>query len=435
MRKRYLPLLFLSIFMMGCSVVDPIGILPDPSVFQKEGHNITDFDFLNVPSEGIKRGYFDDYNIKLQVTYDDGSTYVIDLTLRKIPQEYRKLLNTVGTHTVEILFRGVSKTTTFKILPSDKKFTVNYYTYNGYRLTYFEVDPGEKITPPEVPFREEDDRMIYESQGWEEDLLDQEVYSDYDIYPLYNPIFKRNHFVTAFPKEGEIEAYTPVHRELYSYVDGEKTHTYVHLGRLNRAILLNEDHSMYHEQGTEEEKRTWTTPEAYEVVELQKQLLSTALSTTESGTHFDVGNEKTQLDNFFFNYTGYGDLDELLKGNTDTRFSENGAIVPLYRSYITEYYSWVCSFPETVEVTLPKDSSTGYYRLSAQGNVDIILEYISRATESGVELCDTKVLTLVDYDNIDYIFDYSATGSFASTKKYQFSSGDVYNDVMSYRGE
>lgn len=106
-------------------------------------------DVVDVPAGGIYVGKFDEANIKVELTYSDGSNEKIQLFEAEIPEEYQNLIYTPGEHTIEMLYRGFEVSYTIKV--KSPFYTVkflNYYNEPVKVIYYNFVEGTTEIIPP-----------------------------------------------------------------------------------------------------------------------------------------------------------------------------------------------------------------------------------------------------------------------------------------------
>ena len=412
MKKRLLALLLASTFAVsGCdfSNPDPLGPLPEPSYFQKEGTNILKFEWLNVPEEGILRGCFDDYNIALKIYYEDNTDETIPLKMKDIPRQYRHILNEVGDHILTILFRGEELVVHFKILPSDKTFSINYYDYRGNLIAHFDAEPEDIIDVPSPVSRLEDIEFIYHWKSWSDDLTGLDIYQDYEIYPIYESEFKRSCGTTS-----RYSYYTGDHQVLHSDRDGDYSVTYIHLGRITNAPLyiakLHENADLsdagfdsYHHDGSVDKT-------LYAEFEIDKTQISKELkkfferdtyyqddSSSHPYSHYFHGEWQAQANVAPANYSYKGkcsdhDYNELIGGVTKSVLDHGDGkteVVDLYKTYIEDDIEELLENKEVVgnkfvePFVINESSNTGYYRAIYTADVDITMALKARVVEEG----------------------------------------------------
>lgn len=472
MKKRLFALFLAASFAItGCdfSNPDPLGPLPDPSYFQKEGTNITKFEWLNVPEEGILRGCFDECNIALKIYYDDETTETIPLKMKDIPRQYRHILDEVGDHILTILFRGQELVTHFKILPSDKQFEVNYYDYKGNIVAHFDVDPGEKITVPGQVDRDEDIDFIYHWKSWEQDLNDEEIDWDAEVYPVYESEFKRSCGTTS-----RFSYYTGDHQVLHTdkNTDTGFSVTYIHLGRITNAPLyvakLHENSDLsdvgkdsYHHEGGADKT-------LYAEFNINTATLSSELSTFFNNDTYYTNDYSSGMLNPF-----YGDVNPafispaqyMYKGKTEDDLPYNQLIggvtksvldygngktevVDLFNTYVEDAIDDLLedkgatsgTFSEPFVIT--KNSDVGYYRAVYTADVDVTLAIKARMDDGKLYLDNAPVYHPDVYFTVDPVRSrvkldfYKTDDTFPATSgrklNYDYSglAGDTYYGVF-----
>ena len=452
MKKKALAIALFALFTLGsCETLDPARDLPGTISIQKTGHNIKSFAFLNIPSEGIPRGHVNDYDIKLVVTYDDDTTYEQPLNMKTLPRKVRDALNTVGIHKVDILFRGEVYSATFKILPSDTVYTVNYYDYRGNVVAHYEVEPGGVITIPDPIDRDPDYKFIYQWEQWEVDLTGHEDVDDnYEIYPVYSGIMKRYHVTPTDPISPETgEEYHFIHEPMYetSRVDEDDGKTYYynyfHLGRSYRTPILIGKLDTYgdyyfHDYGYPDVNlRAWFEVDKDHIGNYLKDIMLHAYQYVNNydNEHTHFTNETYLPDPSEHKYEYIGSLStpisEVFGGNVITRLKDVSEESEIYTEYIGPYFNNFGS--RYVEMNLPSTSSRGYYRLVAETDVDIFVCFKTRKYDDDPNklfFAGAEVYMTVDWDQISFVVDYRRDSSdFAPTNKQTITYRDIAYDA------
>lgn len=435
MKKGYLGLLLLFTTMaVSCS--NPKDVLPDVAIIQKEGQNITDISFNNIPEEGIKRGLWNSYNISMTVTYADNTNKEIPLPMKSIPREYRNYINTVGTHKITILFRGVPKSYTLKILESDVKFDVNYYTYNGDLIAHYSVEPGDSI--PSVPAaldRREDDRFIYRFTNWEVDLNNLDINDNYDVYPVYVPSMKRNHF-----KATESNRTDSVHRVIYQHNGFDysptvpDTHTFFHLGRIQRAVLGETDVVYQHTQATSGEPHVINanfTFDQNKKIDCVKSVINSAFDYAEDASTYEehlYGEGKNYLKTPNYNYMLDQSLIHQLGEYTVTKFADEAANSQIYTGEISALFG---SLPASQNVTanVPMNSLSGYYRIVYEADIDVFASALTYSGNGAVYMMAYNIYLTYNPATAGFVVDYSATNNFESSGRHLLTYNQICQEI------
>ena len=459
MKKKNLIVFLLSFFLIGCSIPNPLCHLPDPETIQKDGVNIKDFDFINIPKNGINRGYFDDYNIKLVITYDDKaqSQNIIDLTMKKIPREYRVYLNTIGEHTVSIYFRGITKDFTFKILDSDREYTITYLNYNGAEtVKILQCDSDYVIKAEDVPTapeREEDSRFIYSNKHWEDDLVGKvvgvDVIDDMDVYPQYDPIFKRSHCVSSYPKKltsGQIILKDDMGKDIlvddfanrilyYEHQTDNVYDAYYHIAREQRVPLLVGDSVVDFETGSPEATLNASfTPDPSTYSDIAKNIYSSFVDWNTIGElAYFTGDSGNNGDPETYTYTASDttSIKDRLHDNITTRFVDGGPYYQIYGTYLSDILD---EFSGNYTAKISSSSPTGRYRLVLQGDVDVIMkmriEDVSTSEDyKQIRLVGVELIMTLDETTVAPVLDYVVSGDFNCTKETATSNKDIFDNA------
>ena len=452
--RRLLKVTLLSMFLL-CACESPssedIQTLPTPETFQKEGHNIKSFSWVNLyDGDGqpinILRGCLDDYDIKLRVTYDDDSTFDYDIKMYQLPRNVRDVLNTEGHHLVKILFRGQVVEGQFNIVPSGKKFQVEYYDNLGNLYKLYNVDPGEVITPPEPIEREEDYYAFYTDNAWSKDLSGLDIYADWQIYPEYTKNFKRSHFYNSKPSFYDVE-----HNILDVVHDTEHDleYCYIHVGRfyhmpLYVANLEEVGDKVYHFDGTATETVTLTA-NFDGVINSYNQLLAQTMvhevlnkdcyyNDTMTDPRFINDDSQFLLRPMQFAVVDRTDktISEILHGHTVTQFEDLPGNYELFDTHIGNYLDAHHDLDTlSVNYQIPVGSDPGYYRAIFESDVDVVLGLQSHKQVGGLSLEHVNCYFLIDPENTRTRLDYHPTSDdFLSTKKCNYTYKGICEDAI-----
>ena len=431
MRKGRLILTLLSsVFaistLAGCT---PSALnLPPVETIQKDGLNIKSITFENVPDE-IMVGYFDTYGIYLKIVYSDDSFEEYPLKMKKLPDQVKEKLNTVGKHTVTIAFRGEEITYIFNVVPGIEKFVVRYLTYDGVVIAQEDVKPSSPhitIQIPSGPARNPDSLYFYEFSRWSEILTHETlIYHDMDIYPLYNRTQKR-----YFPKYPDSNTDTPSNmRILYAHADNAHYgiySAYIHLGRLDRVPMLYTEPqpasthtynaSLYYDYTDGESVQNC----AYN---LGKEIFNKAFNVNYDRASdyysYMVGAGTLTEPLIYSNKTD--DLDNKMEGHTYTSFNSGLEISKLNASHLLQFVE--NHGPQSSDdfvINVPDDVSSGYTRGAIEANVDVVLhlQFMRGTSVSSqyyhYDLYSIKYYFMVDQVNTYHTVEYDSNQTFGA---------------------
>ena len=163
----------ISIVVLGACTMPPSASIsgrPDLS-------RAYDLDIIDVP-ETIKVGEFDNAGIKLKVTYKDGEELLFPVTYDMLTEDYRQIVDTVGTHRVGLAYNG--KTVEFIVKIVNGYYTVRFLDMNGDVISVQEVADGEATTAP-TENQYKIDGYIF--KGWDKSF--DNITADTDIHGKY----------------------------------------------------------------------------------------------------------------------------------------------------------------------------------------------------------------------------------------------------------
>ena len=188
--KRSVKFLLLACLILLASIF----VLTSCDIFDKDDNEIVYVDVFNIPEDGIYVGQFDEANIQLKVTYDDGTTETVHLKEADIPAEEAVLLGIPGTHTFEALYRGVEYSYTLTVKSPTCEITfvnlndevIKKSTYNFIDCTSEIVPPAaEEMVLPGYRFTGEWDKSL---EGITEDTVIKGIYVKTYTVTFYNGI-------------------------------------------------------------------------------------------------------------------------------------------------------------------------------------------------------------------------------------------------------
>ena len=212
MKKRLLPLLLLTTFIVGgCTTSSLVPISNDlnkngeyvgippytPPTPPEEPKNIESIDILGIPEDyRVAMGLFDEANIRCQITYTDSTTSTFQLLEENLPYRVREMLGQEGEHNVSIQIRG--QKVSFKIIMVDEgiRYVVRFLNYNDDVLYMTKVMPDNKVQYlGDEPRRMSDVVYKYKYNGWDHDISTYLVDHSTDIYAQYDTVFKNNDYL------------------------------------------------------------------------------------------------------------------------------------------------------------------------------------------------------------------------------------------------
>ena len=215
-----------------------------PIDVKKEGCEILYINIVNIPSGGIKATKWDDYNIKFDVTYSDGTNQQFPFLTKHFPINSRHYLGEVGHHDIEMVVNNVSKKVGFDIIKNPD--------FNGYKCVFIDSRDGQVKYETtvgyyktvhyagEIPANQEKDNDIVNTfAGWNYPL--ENVHQDMIYTSHYRDIEKRFYSLNID------ESYNPV---IATHKEENSMFALGYLGRV-LAAPINYGETIYHEKGDE----------------------------------------------------------------------------------------------------------------------------------------------------------------------------------------
>lgn len=213
-----------------------------PIDVKKEGCEILYINIANIPSSGIKVAKWDDYNIKFDVAYSDGTTQQFPFLTKHFPITSRHYLGEVGHHNIELIVNNVTTKVGFDVIKNPD--------FNGYKCIFqdsrdgqvkYETTVGYYKTVSyagEIPTNQEKDKDIINTfAGWDYPL--ENVHQDMIYTTHYRDVEKR------FYAKGVAENANPV---IATEKQNNSLFALAYLGRAY-AVSINSGDTIYHQKG------------------------------------------------------------------------------------------------------------------------------------------------------------------------------------------
>ena len=386
--------------------------LPSSESIIKDGVNIESITVENVPN-AIPIGSFDTWGMYIKLVYSDTSEETYPLTISTLPKSVRHYFNVVGEYTLTLAFRG-EVTYTFNVIEGVEKYTVTYYSYNGEVVQREDVIPGGSahMAPPAVPSRPEDALFTYSNPRWDKTVpLEEELFTSYDVYPLYDKIQKRYNSRELMPTS-EGQPFRILKADSSDYYGEHEV--WLHVGRLERVPLIYSEPqektvsptsvSLYFDNSsiTKTEENTGR---------LQEEILAKSFNvdTSHFSDYFVASGSNPITNPILFNGDGFNIRNKLNNDNPLTMLKGDTSYTPLY---LDNVYTFVKNLGEDnkdeFEINFPQDmidTNTNYYRGAIEGSVDVVAK-ISYNTL--LESQQNKIL----FRYLEYYFLYDASNTF-----------------------
>ena len=103
MKTKVLRLSLITVLMLVVALFMLTGCDLLPSDVEGE---VVDVEIVSLPEDGVFIGRFNEGDIQVKLTFEDGSTRIVRLLESDIPEEYAHFLETPGEHYFEMLYRG-----------------------------------------------------------------------------------------------------------------------------------------------------------------------------------------------------------------------------------------------------------------------------------------------------------------------------------------
>ena len=410
-------------------------------VVTKPGVEVSNVEFINIPSQGIKAICFDDAGIKLHVTYSDASTEDFDFLEKHIPIEYRHYLGEVGHHTLTLFIGGVTSKFGFDI--------VRNKDFNGYLCEFREPHiPGEagilyttrvgyyetvKYEGRSLYGHDVDDRYYNDFIGWDYPL--EYVHQNMEYLATYKDIEKR---YSGLPVE-EIDA-----EETRNFVVSasekvdEKYNVLAYMGRVYN-VAINYGDTVYHKSTDADVTLSYSSIETYNEKwsEINDSILAYGLNYTYNPTYLSYlyGNNgsftqgATFLSNFETNLTPTS-IEVNLRGDKviNTSISHNfGTTYEQARNHQED------------TLVLDNTHDDNYYRLALTCSFDIYLSltYKDLGNDKYELVRGSKMMFAPVAESVATIIQESDNGKFINTydNKVNFSNETLFRIAKSLNWE
>lgn len=148
MKKTLNKLVLLTVFLLSLTLC--LAACDNTNGDDKNINN--DKTLVSVSAEGspyqIYAGAFDDASVTVRLNYDDDTFDTLVLTENDLTDEYISLLNTPGTHTVEMLYRGFE--ISYTVVVKERYHKVTFLNYNDevVKVVNYDLLSNALVTPP-----------------------------------------------------------------------------------------------------------------------------------------------------------------------------------------------------------------------------------------------------------------------------------------------
>ena len=336
-----------------------------PIDVKKEGCEILYINIANIPSEGIKVAKWDDYNIKFDVTYSNGTTDQFPFLTKHFPISSRHFLGEVGHHNLEMMVNGFTTKVGFDIIKNPE--------FNGYDCVFIDSRDGNVIYKTtvgyyknvvyegEIPANQEKDKEIINTfVGWNYPL--EYVHQNMVYTTHYRDVEKRFFGIGVSPTDNPVVSTVKEDSSIFA------------LGYLGRvlSVPINYGKTIYHIKGEEEsENLHFNKINPYSDIwnETNQSIFDNTLnySFNSDAAQYLLGNNGS----FTNNPTFLADFESMYEITTKLMLLENGLMV--YTSTNPSFklcYDWVRNAASESKYLLANDD-TGYYRLALTCSFDI----------------------------------------------------------------
>ena len=394
-------------------------------VINQPGLEVFSIEVINIPETGIKACCWNDYGIKLRVTYNDSSTKDFDFKEKHIPIPSRHYLGEVGHHNIEIALNGIITKFGFDIYrnPDFAGFHVQFVNSRDSQILH-EYDVGyyqNAVYPGILPGNQTvDEEHISRFARWDYPL--EYIHQDMVFTTVYRNEEKR--FYGDIPMTGD-----PV--VMKSVKDGDNYSVLAYLGRIHNAALYSgEIHR--HVMGQTGETLGFRGIDNYsnDWNELNESILNYGINYQYNPTYtsylFGSNGPFTNNPNFLNNFeTIYGSL------SSKSVLLDTGSLVDtaVAEPYENCYYKARNYLSSTK--TIEDEDETGYYRIAVTCHFDIYVSmtFAKVGTDKYSFIGNSKYIYSPVLQKAGCVLQYSTSGKFINTfeKKVTFSNEKIYN--------
>ena len=393
-------------------------------VVTKEGVEVSNVEVTNIPTSGIKIALFDDANVKLHVTYSDGSTNDFDFKEKNIPLSFRHYLGEIGHHTFVINISGIETRFAFDIIRNPD--------FSGYKCQFIHTKTAEVLEIKTVGYyqtveytgrpvlgHDVDDQWYCQFMGWDHPL--EYVHQNMNYATVFKNIEKRYYGRSTMNTDGEL---------MLSKDNTDSKSALIYVGRVYN-VPINYGDTTYHAP-TEAEKEIKFNPinpfnEKWNM--MNDNILKYGINYVHNPKYssYLYGNVGG-----FVNAPIY--LSDFEAGLTPTSKSvslDNKSLVDtsIESNYQTVYNEASNHINETL--TLTSEDEAGYYRLALTSHFDIYISITlsnlgnnKYALSSGSKLMFSPVKTSIKLLK-QFSFDEEFVAPFDS--KTLISNEQIYN--------
>lgn len=392
-----------------------------PIDVKKEGCEILYINIANIPSTGIKATKWDDYNIKFDVSYSNGTSEQFPFLTKHFPVSSRHYLGEVGHHNIELIVNGITTKAGFDIVKNpdfngykcifkdSRDGQVKYETTVGYYKTA--VYGGEAL-----PNQEKDNDIVNTFAGWNYPL--EHVHQDMIYTGHYRDMEKR------FYARGVVENANPV---IATHKEENTQFALAYLGRAC-AVSISAGDTIYHQKGdtaVNDLHFNSITPYSNIWNETNKSIFANSLNYSFDAiaaqyllcTNASFNNNPTFLSGFESMYNVLSKSIQLEDGST-IQTSTN----PSFKKCYDEAEN---ALNETKGILSNDD--TGYYRIALTCSFDIFVSLeFEKLNNDKYRLNGTSEFYFSPVDNTTYVRkQYSEDGTF----------GNYFNQAINYSND
>ena len=376
-----LPILLFSVSIVGCKGANAIHeseppVTTTPFIYAaaeeipidvtKQGCEVLYIDVINIPENGIKATKWDDYNIKFDVTYNDGTNEQFPFLTKHFPMSSRHYLGEVGHHYIEMIINNVTTRVGFDIIRNPD--------FHGYDCVFVDSRTSQTIYQTTVGYYKNVQFAgeIPADEAKENDVISTFVGWDYPLEYVHQHMVFTTHYRDIEKRYYGTGIHATENPVVATHKEGNSMYALGYLGRVN-AAAINYGDTIYHTKGEETETIRFNSINPYSEIwnETNQSIFDKTLNYSFNATsaQYLFGNNAS----FNNNPTFLSNFESMYEVNTKLMLLEDGLMV--YTSTNPSFklcYDYAEAALSETKYVLENDD-TGYYRLALTCSFDVFV--------------------------------------------------------------
>lgn len=394
-------------------------------VVDQDGLEVFEIEVIDIPRDGIKACSWDDYDIKLRVHYNDGSTQDYPFKEKHIPLASRHYLGELGHHNIEIIVNGHTAKFGFDIFDNPD--------FHGYNVQFVNSRTSEVIYEDVVGYYKNAryPGVLPEDKVVDEEHISRFAHWDYPLEYVHQDMV----YTTVFRNE-EKRLYGDIPMDGGPILIKQVKQDYeisalVYLGRVHNApVYASEVHQ--HTQGETGETIGFRAISNYsnDWNHLNESILNNAIQYQYNPTYnsylYGSNGPFTNNPNFLSNFETIYDPIYSRSVHMDDGLLIDTSISEPYDNCYNKARSYL-----TYTKDIQDNDETGYYRIAVTCHFDIYTSMTFKSMGNGkyAFVGNAKWVYAPVLQKATVSLEFSEQADFVNTfaKKVTFSNEQLYN--------